>query len=59
MGKYNTKITIHQDNPTGSEREYSITLNWDCSMEDLYDAFRSLALAMGYHPDTVEEYFDI
>lgn len=49
-------ITVSQ---YGGELTYTIERNRsDLTMEDLYDIFRSISLAMSYHPETVKEYFD-
>lgn len=43
----------------GVENTVSIKNNfWDLTMEDLYNAMEALALAAGYHPETVDEYFN-
>ena len=46
-------ITIQQ-----YDRKYSIELEHsDVSMEDLYDIYRRITIAVGFHEDTVNEYF--
>jgi hypothetical protein len=38
--------------------DIEISLSDDAGMEDLLMAFKSFALACGYHPDTVREYLE-
>ena len=35
----------------------SVSFGVDVGMEDLYDNMRAFALALGYHTNTVKEYF--
>lgn len=47
-----TTITVKD-----GHHEASITLpNSDLTMEQLTDVYKSLSLALGYHPDVVKEY---
>jgi len=54
MKKEPFRITIeHYDKKVSIEVDHS-----DVSMDDLWDMLRQITLAVGYHPETVKEYFD-
>ena len=39
-------------------KTYEITTDkWDCNVEDIHYLLRSLVLAMGFHPNNVDEIF--
>lgn len=46
------KITFEY---TGRETEFSATIHEDSTVDEVAQALRSLMLAVGYHPDNVEE----
>ena len=53
MKKEPFRITVeHYDKKVIMEVDHS-----DVSMDDLFDMYRRLTVAIGYHPDTVDEYF--
>lgn len=53
MKKEPFRITIeHYDKKITMEVDHS-----DVTMDDLFTMLRQITLAVGYHPNTVEEYF--
>ena len=54
-----TKIIVETSNFDGQKDTITVERNYsDVSMEDLFEMFRCIALAMGYHSDTVSQYFE-
>lgn len=56
-----TKLTCEIKGPNGDcdIRTTSIVFpGCDLEMDYLFEMMRNLAMAMGYHPDTVKEYFE-
>ena len=54
-----TKIIVETSNFDGQKDTITVERNYsDVSMEDLFEMFRCAALAMGYHSDTVRQYFE-
>lgn len=55
-----TKVSVeikHSDNDDISR--YEILKNrWDLSMEELFELFRDVSLAAGFHPNTVSQWFN-
>lgn len=52
------KITIEHYHGFPEQQTWSVEIPNHSDMEKLHDAFKFLSLALGYHPDTVAEYFD-
>lgn len=58
-----TIMTVRVDYPIALAgapfKEWTITEGaWDLSMSDFYDMCEDMALAMGYHEETVRKYFN-
>ena len=52
------KLTCETRFDNGKRIVRSIRVQWDTNMGTYYDTCRLLALAIGYHPDNVKEYFE-
>jgi len=51
-----TKLTLEIKDVEGKGNLYSIQQEpWDCNADEMLNMFRSLLLAAGFHPQTVNE----
>jgi hypothetical protein len=55
-----TKVTVETQLPDdNTPHVYIVEVpNWDCNVDDMLDMFKSILLAMGYHPDNLKMFDD-
>ena len=51
-------IILRQNLKDSSVEQIEFQLHDDVDIVELFRVFKDFCLAMGYHPDTVKEYFD-